>query len=166
MGNTKRRSIMFRRDITTNEAASELEVQVWKFLLLVKEHEITPTRLIGNNKMWDAVDVVMIGLKLRRATAAKNRLVAKEHAKAKVYMKAKRKERRESAKRRKTSVKEYMKQYYIENKEKILETSKNWYLKHKDTDEYKEYKKQYYAMNREERNEYAKRYYREHKAQG
>jgi len=60
MGNTKRRSIMFRRDVTTNEAASELDVQVWKFLLLVKEHEITPTRLIGNSKMWDAVDVVMI----------------------------------------------------------------------------------------------------------
>ena len=157
---------MYHRDVTTREAASELGVQDWRFLLLAKKYELSPTRLIGNNKMWETVDVVMVGLRLKRLKAEKKRLSIIQFANEKEHRKANLKAKRELAKIRNLSVKEYYRQYYLKNKKKMKEYSRIWYYLNKDTDEYKVYKKEYCAKNREERNEYAKRYYREHKAQG
>ena len=56
-----------------------------------------------------------------------------------------------------SDIKEYMKQYYQDNKEKILETRNQYY------DENKEAKKQYYQRNKEARKKYQNDRYHENK---
>ncbi len=63
----------------------------------------------------------------------------------------------------KEKLKKYQKQYYQANKEKIKQRQKQYYQKHKE--KRKEYLKQYQAKHKEKYKEYGKRYYKNHKEQ-
>ena len=44
-------------DFTSTQAATELEITVWQFLRKANKAGMTPTRLIGNSRMWARSDV-------------------------------------------------------------------------------------------------------------